>query len=286
MPPVGPGAHVERPVTRRTSVGALFTGHFDEDAGYRTIRPQGSGDRLLFATLAGKGRFYSAEGQRAFAEAKQLHLYDLGTAQDYGTDPQVGRWAFIFAHFAAPAEWSPLLEWPEVWPGLRSLEVPAGGSGEAVREALLAMDRWRQGAQPRGEWLARNALERALLLADGFNPQRAHGRLDERVTQAMAYIGEHFGESVTLEAVARSVGLSESRLAHLFRAQTGQTVLEHLEGVRLRHARELLEWTGQPVGTIAERCGFASAFYFSTRFRKATGMSPTGFRRESMKSGG
>ncbi|MGF1448741.1 MAG: helix-turn-helix domain-containing protein [Opitutales bacterium] len=234
----------------------------------------------MFATLSGCGRFFSPEGQKAHARAGQLHLYDLGAAQDYGTEPKAGQWVFLFAHFAAPAEWQPLLDWPIVWPGLRHLELPGGATGTAIGEALVTMNRLRQGGLPRSEWLARNALERALLFAESVNPQRAHGRLDERVSQAMALMGQRFGEALTLSQIARSVGLSESRLAHLFREQTGQTVLEHLEGVRLRHARELLEWTGQPIHAIAEHCGFSSAFYFSTRFRKATELSPTAYRRQ------
>ncbi|MGF1483759.1 MAG: helix-turn-helix domain-containing protein [Opitutales bacterium] len=264
--------------------GELFSGYFEESARYRTIRPKGSGDWLLFFTLSGQGRFQSPHKRWATADAGQLHLYDLGAAQDYGTQLKIGRWVFVFAHFTPLAEWASLLDWPEHWPGLRTLTLPEGPLGEAVRAAFFEMNRVRQGTHPRGPWLARNALERVLLLCDAVNPRRAHGRLDERVVQAMTLMGDNFSQALSVQVIASAVGLSESRLAHLFRAQTGQTLLAYLESIRLRHAQELLEWTVRPVATIAEACGFTNAFYFSSRFRKATGVSPTAYRKQRQKS--
>jgi AraC family transcriptional regulator of arabinose operon len=41
--------------------------------------------------------------------------------------------------------------------------------------------------------------------------------------------------------------------------------------LRLQRAQELLLRTAMPVAEIASEVGFDSAFYFSTRFRRATG---------------
>jgi AraC family transcriptional regulator of arabinose operon len=154
----------------------------------------------------------------------------------------------------------------------------------AVRESLREMHHLRQSGQPRADWLARNALERALLRADAANPAHERRQLDERVLQAMDYVGRHFDQPVQVAMIARAVGLSASRLSHLFGEQTGQSPVAYLEATRLRHARELLEYSARPVSAIAEACGFSSAFYFSTRFRRHFGLSPSAFR-QSLRSG-
>lgn len=83
-----------------------------------------------------------------------------------------------------------------------------------------------------------------------------------------------------IENVAAAVGLSPSRLAHLFKDETGQTLQGHLEARRMQVAADLLRRTSFPVKQIAAGAGFESPFYFSQRFRKWTGQSPMQFRRQ------
>jgi AraC-like DNA-binding protein len=46
---------------------------------------------------------------------------------------------------------------------------------------------------------------------------------------------------------------------------------------------DLLQHTGLPVGTIADRCGFKTVYHFSRRVKRATGSSPTELRRRHMR---
>jgi AraC-like DNA-binding protein len=81
-------------------------------------------------------------------------------------------------------------------------------------------------------------------------------------------------------ALATISGVSYSRLRDLFKASRAETLHDFLQRTRLDEARRLL---GDPTLTIKEvaaRLHFSSEFYFSHFFRKASGMSPTQFRRE------
>jgi AraC family transcriptional regulator of arabinose operon len=100
----------------------------------------------------------------------------------------------------------------------------------------------------------------------------------------MAFLEAHLAERVSVEDVSREAGLSPSRLSHLFRAETGQSVQGYLEGVRLRRAGDLLQRTSFPIKQIAAEVGFDSPFYFSRRFSRATGYSPQAFRLRSGQS--
>ena len=88
------------------------------------------------------------------------------------------------------------------------------------------------------------------------------------------------------EATAGSVGLSTSRLAHLFREQSGQTPQQYLEGLRMQRATELLRRTGFSIKQIADAVGFESQFYFSQRFKARTHQSPSSFRAAVLPGGG
>jgi len=74
----------------------------------------------------------------------------------------------------------------------------------------------------------------------------------------MAYIERNLARKVTLSDVATAVDLSTSRLAHLIREQSGQTPQQHLEGLRMQRATELLKRTGLSIKLIADSVGFDS----------------------------
>lgn len=98
------------------------------------------------------------------------------------------------------------------------------------------------------------------------------------VQQACQYIDAHLGEEITLDIVARHIFVSKSYLSQMFREITGQSFSEYIACQRVVRARRLLLTTSLKVDQIAEQCGFFSSTYFSTVFKKNTGMAPRAFR--------
>ncbi len=250
--------------TPHDDVLRLLTGHFDEAAGYRAYRPKGVGDWLLVLTLSGVGRFGHPNGSYR-AEAGDWVLLPPGIPHDYGVAEDAERWELVWAHFRPRADWHEWLRWPRLHSGLRVLR-PDRDQGALAAQFLRVHDLLGSG-QRRAEALAMNALEALLLQCDMHNPPDTN-RLDERVQRATAFMEAHLGERVSVGDVGRGVGLSPSRLSHLFRAQTGQSVQGYLEGVRLRRAIDLLQRTSFPIKLIAAEVGFESQFYFSRRFAR------------------
>ena len=136
----------------------------------------------------------------------------------------------------------------------------------------------RRGAQPDAGEFAMNALEEALLWAQRAGGSGAPRALDERVRRAMDYLAAHPAEPFRLDALAKHCGLSESRLSHLFREQTGETPQVYSEESRLRLAQQLLVHSGLRVNEVAAETGFADPFYFAKRFRKFSKCSPSAYR--------
>ena len=92
------------------------------------------------------------------------------------------------------------------------------------------------------------------------------------------YLHKHYGEPVTLAALGLYFHCSTVTLTESFRKEYGETIMRRLERIRMDRARELLERTGASVGEIAERCGYSDVGYFSKRFHKTYGASPSGWR--------
>lgn len=83
-----------------------------------------------------------------------------------------------------------------------------------------------------------------------------------------------------MDALRELTRVSPSHLSREVRRHTGQTPGQWLTAARLRLARTLLATTTDPVESIAQRVGFDSASYFGKRFRAATGLSASEYRRQ------
>jgi len=79
--------------------------------------------------------------------------------------------------------------------------------------------------------------------------------------------------------LAEFVGVSPSYLRHAFKNQTGQSLQSYLRSLKLKAAQLLLQETDFPIALVARILGFHDPLYFSRWFRKATGFSPSDFRR-------
>ena len=262
--------------TRHHDVDLLFSSHFVQGKGYRTWRSQGAKDWLLTYIYAGKGRF-GYRGGELFAEANDVVCVAPDTLHDYGVEPSLESWEFFWAHFRARSHWLPYLKLSEVSPGLFHLPIEPS-SQEEIKQGLSDISACLASALGRREDFAMNALEKVLLLLSSLNP-RGHSHLDPRIVKAQAYLRQKLAERITLSELAETCHLSSSRLSHLFREQLDMTPLEFLETERLERAKRLLELSTLAVQAVAAEAGFNSPFYFSRRFKRYTGLSPSEFRK-------
>ena len=148
-----------------------------------------------------------------------------------------------------------------------------------LMEELLALPGSGLAAAARRQELAFRALR---LLCEAA-PARA-GALEalgasERLRPVTAYIRSHLGDRLSVEDLARAAYLSSSRLHALFRETLGRAPMAYVRELRLAEARRLLSATELAVGEIAEATGFANQFHFSRAFRRASGMTPSAYRR-------
>lgn len=109
-----------------------------------------------------------------------------------------------------------------------------------------------------------------------------HGvnRTNPRVSGALDFMSRKHAEDISLREIARNVGLSSCRLAHLVKEYTGKTVMQHLRQIRVRRAQHLLSKTSMTCTEIAYAVGYGDQSYFIKQFKKMTGATPARYRRQ------
>lgn len=103
----------------------------------------------------------------------------------------------------------------------------------------------------------------------------------------LAWIEQEAHRDVTLHDIATRAAVSVRTLNRRFQSETGQTPMQWLTGVRVRHAQQLLESTAYGVERIGREVGFTSPANFREQFRRLTGVAPVNYRnafRERMAS--
>ena len=264
------------------AVVPLHAGFFKGRSIRHTVRPSGTRDWLLIYTLRGSGLYRHASGEFQSAPG-DITLFRPGAFQDYQCAPEAKQWDLLYAHFVPRAEWISWLNWPEQGSGLLMLGLKEPSLRNRILLRLRDMVRLSQSAHPRREELGLNALEEALLWCDSANPQRLSARLDPRIRKAMDHLSMHISEPFSEAGLARAASLSPSHLRHLFREQTGESPRRFQELQRLRRAMDLLAMSRLSIAEIANDLGFENPFYFTLRFKKHTGESPTAFRKRVVR---
>ena len=94
------------------------------------------------------------------------------------------------------------------------------------------------------------------------------------VVKALRYIQAHALEPVSVDAIARAVGMAKRTLERAFRRELGRTPRQELIRIRVRRAHDLLMQTDWSVSRIAKRCGYSSTMHFVTHFRREYRLSP------------
>ncbi|SHM76352.1 AraC family transcriptional regulator [Pseudomonas asturiensis] len=128
--------------------------------------------------------------------------------------------------------------------------------------------------------LAHDMIDHALLSQVGQREGlRLKGGLAPHLRRQLAeFIETHLADPLSLGQLAGLCALSEYHFARMFRESFGLPPHQYLLARRLERARQLLRTTHNPLGDIAQACGFASASHFSNRFRHAMGATPGEYR--------
>ena len=117
-----------------------------------------------------------------------------------------------------------------------------------------------------------------------FRNNQAQYEKNKLIFQAKDFIDANFTDpTLLLNEVAATVNLSPSHFSVVFGRETGESFKDYLTRIRIDRAKELLRTTNMKCSEIAYQCGYNDPHYFSTVFRKNTGLPPQQFRNLPQK---
>lgn len=122
-----------------------------------------------------------------------------------------------------------------------------------------------------------------------FSKQMDSGRklaIDPALSPVTKYISDHFMELQTLEEIAKQLYMTKYHLCHVFKKQTGMTVISYINTLRIQQACLFLHDTLDPIDQISVKCGFQSPSYFNRVFKKLMGCTPKEFRNAQKSNTG
>ena len=103
---------------------------------------------------------------------------------------------------------------------------------------------------------------------------------DPQLKKAIRFIRDNCTDNeISIDAAARHAGLSLRDMQRKFKQKLGHTPSTELQKARIRHIKTLLRETTFPLEEIAWRCGYPSANYLCSQFRRLTGTTPGEYRR-------
>ena len=103
---------------------------------------------------------------------------------------------------------------------------------------------------------------------------------DPFIREVLLYLRTNFRKSLGTKDLAEHFKVSRRHLETHFRESMRRSIREHLIGLRLKEAKSLLQFSKEPIETIAALTGFCHAPHFSGTFKKHFNQSPTQFRKQ------
>ncbi|WP_077612869.1 response regulator transcription factor [Clostridium sp. Marseille-P2415] len=122
-------------------------------------------------------------------------------------------------------------------------------------------------------------LEETLLKALHEVMDHLKNREIKPVAYAKQYIEENKGINIKLEELAKNAGFSYAYFSSLFKKETGKTLTEYTQMVRIETARKLLLEKELSISQIAELSGYSDIKFFTKQFKKTLGVSPNEYRK-------
>lgn len=110
---------------------------------------------------------------------------------------------------------------------------------------------------------------------------------DAMMEAAIDYIRNHYDDpDLGVNLLADQLGISTAYFGKLFTEFTGTRTLDYILKVRMEKARDLLiSEPNQGIAKISAEVGYSNSTYFTTAFKRYTGLTPSGFRDLTLAAG-
>lgn len=105
-------------------------------------------------------------------------------------------------------------------------------------------------------------------------------RTQTLIEKIQNFIHEHYKEEIGRNEIGAQFHLVPEYAAKLYKRKTGQNLKDYINDYRIEQAKILLRTSDMLVSDVSAEVGIDNISYFSTLFRKSTGISPNEYRKQ------
>ena len=98
--------------------------------------------------------------------------------------------------------------------------------------------------------------------------------------EVQLFLENNFNQPITNKMLEEVFHMHSNHIALAIKSTFGKTPLEVLQDIRIERAKQYLLRSDMDIQTISKEVGYNSEVYFSSRFKKITGISPQNYRKK------
>ncbi|MHA6482601.1 helix-turn-helix domain-containing protein [Paenibacillus sp. strain BS8-2] len=162
----------------------------------------------------------------------------------------------------------------ELFRGKSELAVPVNGRLAFICRSI---DENRRSRDPLKRWRAELDTNELIYYLLSESEDSCKDTTEMALERVKAFMQERFHEDLSIERLASVAELSAKYFVDVFKKTYGVSAIDYLTNVRMDEAKRLLLRQNMLMKEVAHQVGYADEFYFSRKFKKFAGMSPTAF---------
>ena len=242
------------------------------------VREQGMKGYVINITLRGEGIIHR-NNDTFICHPNDVLLFPPGCPHHYGRQAKSDCWEHLWIYFMPRPYWIDWLKWDHLWHQVGITQSRDEDFLHRLKDDFKEVIRLYSSVDRLDSILAMNCLEKILLNCFKLQPGSNRASVDPRINAICQYVDENLAEKITINTLAARAFLSPSRLAHLFRQETGMTIFAWREKQRMNRASLLLQHAQLTIAQIAQLVGYDDALYFSRLFHQQFGVGPREYRK-------
>ncbi len=265
-------------VLNNTSLKQLYIcslGYYPKAAGHVSQRKKGLPENFIFYCVDGRG-WYKLDDKQYEVGPNEFFILPQNVAHAYGSsanDP----WSIYWVHFGG-----------DMLPDLNSMQAVQNHfkphhikSSNEIPSSFSKMYKTLElGYSTDNLMFANMCLQHFISLFIYNDKHHVVSQTDKMdcVDNAVLYMQEKIDDNISLNELSKNYNYSPSRFSSLFKNKTGYAPIEYFIQMKMQKASQQLDFTDKSIKEIALCLGFDNPYYFSRRFSKVIGMSPTKYR--------
>ena len=113
--------------------------------------------------------------------------------------------------------------------------------------------------------------------------ETSSSEINQKISRIKRFIENNYTKKIGLKEASELVGFSSKYLSRVFKMTAGIGFKKYELKVKIKKAKEFLRKTGNTIGQVSDKLGFANPESFMRIFKKHTGKTPSFFRTKKRR---